>query len=124
MRVLRRVAILVSMSMAVGCLPGCRRAADTRAAPTTAGVWFEEIGARAGIGFVHSSGHATRYYLPEIMGGGAAMFDIDNDGFLDLYFVQSGSLSDPAAGSGNRLYRNRGDGTFEDVTERSGAAIH
>jgi enediyne biosynthesis protein E4 len=48
---------------------------------------------------------------------------MDNDGFLDLYLVQSGSLSNPSAGGGNRLYHNRGDGTFEDVTERSGAGI-
>ena len=57
------------------------------------------------------------------MGGGAALFDMDNDGFLDLYLVQSGNLFDPSAGTGNRLYRNRGNGTFEDVTEGSGAGV-
>lgn len=57
------------------------------------------------------------------MGGGAALFDMDNDGFLDVYLVQSGSLYDPSAGTSSRLYRNRGDGTFEDVTERSGAGV-
>src|SRR5262249_19906175 len=50
-------------------------------------------------------------------------FDLDNDGLLDLYFVQSGNLSNPSAGSGNRVYRNRGDGTFEDVTGPSGGGI-
>ena len=55
------------------------------------------------------------------MGGGAAFFDADKDGWLDLYLVQSGEL-DPAAAvhPGNALYRNRGDGTFEDVTGRAG----
>jgi len=116
--------ILVCLILAFGWLPGCRRPPQT---PTGAGApqpWFEEIAARAGIDFVHHSGHDRRHYLPEIMGGGAALFDMDNDGFLDLYLVQSGSLSDPSSGSGNRLYRNRGNGSFEDVTERSGAGVH
>ena len=52
------------------------------------------------------------------MGGGAALFDMDNDGYLDLYLVQSGSLTRRSGRrSGNRLYRNRGNGTFEDVTD-------
>jgi hypothetical protein len=119
----RSVAIVACVFMAHGCLAGCRRNTDTRAGTAIADAWFEEIGARAGIGFVHVSGHQSRYYLPEIMGGGAALFDMDNDGFLDLYLVQGGNLFDQSAGGGNRLYRNRGDGTYEDVTERSGAGI-
>ncbi len=109
--------------VAFAVLTGCRRVADTRAEADTAKPWFEEIGARAGIDFVHRSGHESRHFLPEIMGGGAALFDMDNDGFLDLYVVQSGNLSNPPGGGGNRLYRNRGNGTFEDVTERSGAGL-
>jgi enediyne biosynthesis protein E4 len=105
----------------------CRRTPDTGGAPAGADVWFEEIADRAGVRFVHTSGHAARHLLPEIMGGGAALFDMDNDGFLDLYLVQSGSLAAERDGSsrvsGNRLFRNRGDGTFEDVTDRSGAGV-
>jgi hypothetical protein len=84
--------------------------------------WFEEIADRAGIRFEHHSGHRDKFYLPEIMGGGAALFDMDNDGLLDLYLVQSGSLSSPAGtASGSRLFRNRGGARFEDVTSGSGA---
>jgi hypothetical protein len=103
-----------------GCLTGCRRTADTQAGTEATRPWFEEIGERAGIDFVHHSGHESRHYLPEIMGGGAALFDMDNDGFLDLYLVQSGNLLNPSAGSGNRLYRNRGNGTFDDVSDAAG----
>ena len=56
------------------------------------------------------------------MGGGAALFDMDGDGDLDAYLVQSGSLADPSdKGSGNRLFRNRGNGFFDDATDGSGA---
>ena len=53
---------------------------------------FREISAEAGLDFVHRSGAAGEFYLPEIMGSGGALFDYDNDGDLDAYLVQSGSL--------------------------------
>ena len=123
------VATLAFALIAYGSM-GCRRSDEAGAAPPGRAAWFEEIAARAGIRFVHASGHKTKHLLPEIMGGGVALFDMDNDGFLDLYLVQSGALSferddvgrssaDPSGG--NRLYHNRGDGTFEDVTVPSGA---
>ena len=119
------VAILIAIAL-VASLAGCRRDRYAHPAAAAGAAWFEEIAARAGITFVHTSGHATNHLLPEIMGGGAALFDFDNDGFLDLYLVQSGSLDTAERepfkrASGNRLYRNRGNGTFEDVTERANA---
>src|SRR4051812_6438553 len=110
--------------MTLACLAGCHRASDTHGASAASAPWFEEIAARAGVDFVHHSGHNTRHYLPEIMGGGAALFDMDNDGLLDLYLVQSGNLLAPSSGGGNRLYRNSGNGTFQDVTDGSGAGVH
>jgi enediyne biosynthesis protein E4 len=86
--------------------------------------WFEEIAGRAGIRFEHRSGHRDRFYLPEIMGGGAALFDMDNDGNLDLFLLQSGSLSAPRErGAGSRLFRNRGGGAFDDATPGSGTDV-
>lgn len=94
---------------------------SSRSADVTAVPWFEDISAASGVRFVHRSGHAGAHKLPEIMGGGAALFDMDGDGDLDALFVQSGQLGLPrGTPSGHRLYRNRGDATFEDVSEASG----
>lgn len=93
-------------------------------APAAGPAWFEEVAASRGLDFMHRSGHETRYLLPEIMGGGAALFDMENDGDLDLLMVQSGRLSAAPSGTpaGHRLYRNRGDGSFEDVSTDYGVA--
>jgi hypothetical protein len=85
--------------------------------------WFEECAAARGVDFVHVSGHdGKRFYLPEIVCGGAAFLDADGDGRLDAYVVQAGGLLTPRAERpGNRLYLNRGDGTFADASSGSGA---
>lgn len=85
--------------------------------------WFVESSRQRGLDFVHQSGHTKdRFRMPESVCGGGALFDMDGDGYLDAYLIQSGNFDDPREQQpGNRLYRNRGDGTFEDVTEGSGA---
>jgi hypothetical protein len=84
--------------------------------------WFrEEAGAR-GLVFEHASGHVERYLFPEIMGGGAALLDADQDGDLDAYLVQSGSLTVPESErSGNALFENTGGGKFRDASAANGA---
>jgi hypothetical protein len=92
-------------------------------APAAGPAWFEEVAAARGLRFVHQSGHGTRYRLPEIMGGGVALFDMEGDGDLDIFMVQSGQLSTaPGTPAGHRLFRNRGDGSFEDVSAEHGIA--
>ena len=81
--------------------------------------WFEDVADSVGLDFSHVRAMPQRNWLPEIMSGGAAWLDYDNDGDPDLYMVQGGGL-DPEDGPspGNRLYRND-NGRFEDVTEAS-----
>jgi enediyne biosynthesis protein E4 len=84
---------------------------------------FEEIPAsRSGIGWVHTAGKSAEKHLPETSGAGCAFFDYDNDGWMDIYLVNSGKCDfyDPPKPLRNALYRNNRDGTFTDVTEKAG----
>ncbi|MCH8153122.1 MAG: CRTAC1 family protein [Planctomycetes bacterium] len=84
--------------------------------------WFVEIAQQSGLVFEWRSGFRDRRYMPEITGGGAALFDMDGDGDLDAYLVQAGSLVEPKRTQPpNQLFRNLGDGAFENVTSGSGA---
>ncbi|MFO0890381.1 MAG: FG-GAP-like repeat-containing protein [Isosphaeraceae bacterium] len=85
---------------------------------------FDEVGAVAGLPFTYENGRSERRHLPETMNGGVALLDYDGDGWLDVYAVQGGPFPPhPAAPArGDRLFRNRGDGSFEDATETAGVA--
>lgn len=89
---------------------------------------FEDVTARAGIQFVQQFCDVRIANILESNGSGVVAFDYDNDGWVDLYFVNCGPLdgiTHHAPGTKrepNRLYRNKGDGTFEDVTEKAGVA--
>ncbi|HUE86905.1 MAG TPA: CRTAC1 family protein [Vicinamibacterales bacterium] len=123
MKLTTLVLVTALLGSACGAADSSTAASDAHSsADATDPVWFEESAAARGIRWTHRSGHRDRYLLPEIMGGGAALFDMDGDGDLDLYLVQSGSVTESGAKNpSNRLFRNRGDGTFEDVTAGSGA---
>ena len=86
---------------------------------------FVDVTEAAGIGFVHENGAFGEKYLPETMGSGVAFFDADGDGDQDLLFVNSrrwpGHRTEPEPTAA--LYRNRGDGTFEDRTAGSGLDV-
>ena len=85
-------------------------------------VGFTEIAARAGIDFAHENGARGDKWMPESMGSGGALFDYDGDDLLDVLLINStgwpGHRSEKPSTS--RLYRNLGDGTFEEVTDRAG----
>jgi hypothetical protein len=89
-------------------------------------VYFTDVTARSGLlKFVHKSGVADKRYILESPSGGVALFDYDNDGWLDVYLVNGSSF---AALSGKEkapraaLFRNNCDGTFTDVTDKAGVA--
>ena len=93
--------------------------------PDAAPYPFEEIPAgKSGIRWVHSSGKSPEKYLPETTGAGCAFFDYDNDGWMDIYLVNSGKCDffTPDPPLRNALYKNNRDGTFTDVTEKAGVA--
>ncbi len=103
--------------------PSGHPAAPSGAPPRAARQWFTEHTARSGLDFAYQSGATGRLYLPEIMGAGAALFDYDNDGDLDLYLTNGyadPAGGGPAGGMKDRLYRNESDGAFIDVTDESG----
>lgn len=86
-------------------------------------VTFIEVSAKdSGIAWTHDNGHSDARHLPETCGGGGLFFDYDNDGWIDIYLVNSGpsDFYKPAKPIRNALYRNNGDGTFADVTEKAG----
>src|SRR5687768_13956038 len=85
-------------------------------------ITFRDISAEAGLAFTHVNGASPQKHFVEIMGSGGLFFDFDNDGWIDVFLVDGGSETDPmvARTARHRLFRNRQNGTFEDVTARSG----
>jgi len=84
---------------------------------------FEEIAANiSGINWTHVSGRSPMAHLPETVGAGCAFLDYDNDGWMDIYLVNSGPCDfyEPSAPLRNALYRNNRNGSFTDVTQPAG----
>ncbi|WP_376694946.1 CRTAC1 family protein [Wenzhouxiangella sp. EGI_FJ10305] len=119
------VTMLARVFVVVGWLAVCSGAGAQ-------GDWFRDVAAEAGVDFTYRNGMQGEFYFPEIMGGGAALFDYDGDGLLDLYLVQAGAIGPDVAAAdrehGDRLYRNRSARNengewvvrFEDVTAEAG----
>ena len=88
-------------------------------------VTFEEVSsAQSGITWTHDNARSAERYLPETVGAGCVFFDYDNDGWMDIYLVNSGPADflAPPRPLRNALHRNNGNGTFTDVTGKAGAA--
>jgi hypothetical protein len=85
-------------------------------------VTFVDVARPAGIIFQHDNAASTEKYLIETMGSGCGWIDFDQDGLLDLYLVNGAATNvyKPTHPLRSALYRNNGDGTFTDVTEKAG----
>lgn len=91
---------------------------------------FVDVTSPLGVRFEHAAPHTSKKYLLETMGSGVALFDYDNDGRLDLFLVNGAEINEPSPPGTipkktgpkywNRLYHQKPDGTFEDVTEKAG----
>ncbi len=94
----------------------------TKAHDTASSGHFTDIRKQAGITFVQDSTESDQKYYLETMGTGVGWIDYDQDGLMDLYFVQSGATDayTPAHPLRSALYHNNGDGTFTDVTAKAG----
>jgi enediyne biosynthesis protein E4 len=104
--------------------------APKSAPPKAARPQFEDVTTALGVDFQYVASHTSKKYLIETMGSGVALFDYDNDGRLDIFVLNGATLADPTPKGSvpqksgpkewNRLYHQKLDGTFEDVTEKSG----
>jgi enediyne biosynthesis protein E4 len=110
-----------------GDRPAAAAAKDASVDP----IRFDDDAGRAGLGHVFDNGETPVHQMPEVSSGGVGLIDFDGDGWLDVYALQGGPFPPPGpsvksqkpdarTARGDRLYRNRRDGTFDDVTESAG----
>ena len=109
-----RVIVPVLVSLTAAAVTGAPQPPQTERL-------FRDVSREAGVTFQHHAAPEKKYIV-ESMSGGVALFDFDNDGLIDIYFVDSltvATAADPGAAR-SALYRNRGNGQFEDVTDKAG----
>ena len=127
---LRRCASAIYALVIGGILSPCIAAAQITAAANDTPGNFVDVTSARGVNFVGRASHTSYKYLMETMGSGVALFDYDNDGRLDIFLVNGAPLASPMAKDAipqksgpeywNRLYHQKKDGSFEDVTEKAG----
>jgi hypothetical protein len=103
-------------------LSGCARTVPHRPASAQSGgpPWFTDVTTEVGLDFVHDAGPVGHFFMPQIIAGGAALFDFDQDGRLDILLLQGAG---PDSSSRNRLFHQGPDGHFQDVSKGSGLDI-
>lgn len=112
-------SVLPSCAVGLMLVACCANCAD---ASTQSQILFRDVTSRTGIDFRHADGSSGQRYIVEAMSAGLALFDYDNDGDIDVYFLSGGQLkgSNYPETPRNRLYRNDGHWRFTDVTATSG----
>ena len=115
----RALAMTALVAAALGFLAAQRKTQPVAAGP----IRFENVAARAGVRFLLNISRSPEKHQIEAMTSGVAVFDYDNDGWPDLYFINGATipgLEKSGPGFWNRLFHNNRDGTFTDVTEKAG----
>lgn len=113
----RRATLLIAFAALAGCSP---RTDNTPAAAPPAPIRFEDVTAASGVRFTHHTGAVGNKWMPETMGSGCALVDVDNDGKLDVFLVDSTAWSDHGEKGQSRLYLNQGEWKFRDATAEYG----
>jgi hypothetical protein len=111
------------VAIALALIQGATSAQSGRTEPAgTAATTFADGTRAAGLAFVNVNGTSADKHLAETMGSGVVLFDFDNDGFIDIFLADGGSLAskEVAARARHRLYRNQANGTFADVSASAG----
>jgi hypothetical protein len=132
-KVYRRRAMVLALSMILAACHSGNRTAPGKTAtsvPADNGEYYQEIGQQIGLTFRHSIGDNDLNNIIESVGGGAAFLDYDQDGNMDI-FACSGTwikgfskMNQPEVMPVSHLYRNLGNGTFEDVTKKAHLGGH
>ena len=118
------LAAIVALCAGCGERPKAEPAKPAPRVEAPIAVTYADVTRASGVGFVHVNGAHGRKYLPETMGSGVVVSDFDNDDRPDLFFVNSAEWPESRKGQAwQALYRNRGDGTFEDATAKAGLKV-
>ncbi len=115
-RTLGVIGLLGLVAVLLGC-SGSAPPSPTAGEPTDGPAWFEDVTDRVGLNFVHDPGDASKYHMYQCVGSGCAIADLDGDGRPDLVLLTNAG---PDSKSTNKLFRQKADGTFEDVSAGSG----
>jgi enediyne biosynthesis protein E4 len=117
--------LLKALGLALGLFvwgTGCRKATENPPAPPAPGArpvsaWLEDVTEKVGVNFVHDVGPIGTYFMPESLGSGAAIFDFDGDGRMDIFLLQNAGTN---SGARHQLFHQESDGRFRNVSDGSG----
>lgn len=122
--------LLLCLALSVSGPLAAAKKASSEPTASSSGEAFVDATQRLGVSFQYHASHTSKKYLLETMGPGVALFDYDNDGRLDIFLVNGAPIGDPTPKGAvpqkidsqywNRLYHQKPDGNFEDVTEKAG----